>query len=91
MKSIHFIFSLFFILSGIVLLLFHIRCHKKGKFLVMPWRKALWGYRESWWVERDNLEDWPLFPQLMISGYVLSIGIIILGLIFLWIGFVLFS
>ena len=74
--------SLIFIIIGFVYLVLNIFFQKKGKVFIEPWRKTLYGRRESWWIERDNLEDLSLYWHVLIIQYIASIVIIVVGIIF---------
>jgi len=78
--------ALVFLFGGFLCLLVSIYYHKKGKILVYPWGKTLFGRRASWsleYVKRDNLEDWALFWHYLIAGYAMSIIFISIGFIIL--------
>lgn len=75
-----------FLLGGFLCLLISVYHQKKGKILVYPWGKTLFGRRASWsfeYVKRDDLEDWSLFWHYLIAGYILSIVFIAIGIIVL--------
>ena len=78
--------GLFFLIAGFISLFFNIIWQKKGKILTFPWRKALYGRRSSWWIKRDDLDDWLLYWNFLIFNYVVSFGVIIGGVILILIG-----
>jgi len=71
-----------FIVGGILIFLINFYCHKKGKILVYPWGKTLFGRRATWsleYLERDNIDEWSLFCHYIIFGYIISIILLIIG------------
>jgi len=83
MIEIEILLGLILTIPGFILLLVNTLSLKKGKILVAPWRKAMLGYKESWWIEKDSLEDWPLFWDNIILTYIFSIVFIVIGILFL--------
>ena len=80
-------FGFLFIILGVICLLMCILFHKKGKILIVPWRKTLYGRSASWWIERDNLDDWSLYWHSLIFSCIVSIVMIIIGFVFLLINY----
>lgn len=71
------------ILSGIALLLINTLFLKKGKVLVFPWRKALYGRRMGWWIRRDDLDDWSLYWNYIFFDYIFSVVLLVAGILYL--------
>jgi hypothetical protein len=83
MIKIEIFLGLILTIPGLIILFVNTLFLKKGKILIFPWRKAMLGRNESWWIERDNLEDWPLFQNYIIINYIFSIAFIVIGILFL--------
>ncbi len=59
---------------------------KKGKMLVPPWAKTMFGRRATWdleYLRRDNIEEWSLFWHFLVYGYILSLIFITIGVMIL--------
>ena len=84
-SSSSFIFpGVVFIFGGTLILLLNFYYHKKGKMLVFPWAKTLFGRRATWsfeYLNKNNIDEWSLFWHYLIYGYILSIIFITVGII----------
>lgn len=83
MIKIEILLGLILTIPGFIILFTNTLFLKKGKILTFPWRKAMLGRTESWWIEKDSLEDWPLFQYQIILNYIFSIAFVVVGILFL--------